>query len=246
MHSPQDDKIAPFLAPDTGLSGGAPAEPKAGSDKGSGFGALRVSLMPSDDAEHEPDLRKRLLILAIVLIVETLLIGGVYVVLDQRARAQQAELHDLRQQRTQLTASIAAQEAAADELSAFAMQVNAITPRLDAHVYWTNILTLVEQYTRPSVRYENVVGGIAGNILTLSASAPSYREMAEQILAFRAAPMVRSVRADAAAAQAGSGSVKWNMVLEIAPEAWLLTSKEAVQNPAAVSMPEVDAVPIQP
>lgn len=235
------------LAPETGVGAPVPPVPPRPSDgpapmkadraTGGGFSALRVSLMPADESAGRPDLRKRLLVLAITLAIETLVIGGTYVLLESRTRSQQAELEDLRKQEQALSGGIKKQEAEADELAAFAMQVGAIVQRLDEHVHWTNVFTLLEQYTKPDVRFENFAGGLSGRVVTLSAVAPTYRAMAEQILAFRAAPMVRGVRADAGISELDElgqlSGVKWNMVLDLDPAIWQLTAKDAVKNPAA-------------
>jgi hypothetical protein len=244
MPTPKDNRRMPLLAPEDGI-GAAPVPPKppqpaAKSEKigvGAGFSALRVSLMPVDATEGKPDFRKRLMILAAVLVLETLLLGGVYLFFVQRAASQQAELQRLRTEQQQLVAAIGKQESETDELAAFAMQVNAVSERLDAHVHWTNLMTLLENYTMPEVRYDNFAGGYGSHVVTLGAVAPTFRDMAEQILLLRSAPMVRSVRADAGVSEIDEtgqiSGVKWAMVLDLDPAVWLATSKDKVVNPSA-------------
>jgi Tfp pilus assembly protein PilN len=179
--------------------------------------------------------------LVVVLVAETLLIGGTYLLLVQRAASQQAELAELRDRGQKLAQAVARQEAEAAELAAFTVQVDAIAERLDDHVLWTNLMTLLEHHTMPSVRYDNFAAGLSAHVLTLGAVAPSYRAMAEQIELFRAAPLVRDVRAEAGISEIDEAGritgVKWSMVLDLDPAVWSALSVDKVKNPNAALTP---------
>ncbi|MBI2415294.1 MAG: hypothetical protein HYV33_01375 [Candidatus Kerfeldbacteria bacterium] len=57
---------------------------------------------------------------------------------------------------------------------------------IDEHIYWTNILTLLEQYTLPNVSYTSFSGSVTGDI-NLQARTTDFKSVSQQVAAFRLA-----------------------------------------------------------
>jgi hypothetical protein len=116
-------------------------------------------------------------------------------------------------------------------MTTFNTQVAAANAVLDGHLYWTSMFAYLESRTRPGVMYTNFAGDSASGILTLDAVGRSYRDVAEQIVAFREDPLIREVTARSASASIdATGSltgVAFSVVLKIAPEAWERSSGSA-------------------
>ena len=211
-----------------------PSEPKAPvpkKEEGEGVkkrkGALRglrVSLMPVDESEGKPDLKKRALVLLLVLVVETFIIGGVYFFLTSKNEALRVEKDQLQVVMRDLSSAIAEQEETSAELTAFNKQISAIEEKLDEHVYWTGLFNFLEKSTKSTVFYESFSGSSLTGTITMNARTSTFREMSEQILAYRVNPLIDEVRASSGVAsidEAGSiKGVNWLMTLVVNEEVW--------------------------
>lgn len=194
---------------------------------GRAFSGLRVSLMPSElEGKAPPDLGRRLLILALVLVIETIAVGAGYFFVSRAIDARVAKRDELDGQIAQLTRDFAKQEeTAAKEEAAYNGQVIAAKEALDNHVFWTRFFTFLESKTRPTVRYLNFSGDSDSGVVTLDAVGRTYRDVAEQIVALKEEPMIADVRTAAASAKVDEkgeiNGVAFTMVLKLKPEAWL-------------------------
>lgn len=209
-----------------------------------GLKGLRVSLMPAEEGEGRPNFQKRLLALSLVLVLETLVIGGIYFTIVQRTEANIQKRGTLMNRVEALGAEIREQEATAEELSVFNAQVGIISETLDEHLYWSGFMDFLEKNTKPGVRYEKFTGASGSGVVTLDAIALTYSDMAEQVMVFRNHPMMRSVRADSASTNVNDvGEVKgvsWTMTLVADPGLW---KQGPAKPPGAESAEEGEVIP---
>lgn len=223
-----------------------PAPKRAAADM---FSGLRVSLMPSDlEGQAGPDLGKRLFILALVLAAETLAIGGAYFLLSQRAGSQLQKRQELRASIADLGVSIAKAETLAKEAVVWNAQAAAAEEALDDHLYWTSFFRRVESKTLPTVKYLNFSGDGDTGTITLDAVGATYRDVAEQIVNFRAEPMVADVRTTAASARVDHlGNVigvSFVMVIKFKPDLWKQNPTETAAADAEAAQPQtISAAP---
>lgn len=226
----------PPFAPPAPRPAGIPAAPRPSvppartpADAGSfggGIGGLRVSLMPSEiEGKAPPNLRKRVILLALTLVVETLALGIGYFVLLGVARSRTEEGTELAAQRSTLMLAVQKKEGAAKEAVLWNAQRIAAKESLDGHVYWTALFGFLEAKTLPSVRYNSFGGDAANGTITLDARANSYRDVAEQIVVFRNEPAVLDVRTTSASAQVNElgeiVGIAFSMSVRIDPALWL-------------------------
>ncbi len=211
-----------------------PEQPKEEAESGGFMGGLRVSLMPSGEGEDaESLLRKRLVILFAVLIVETIVIGGVFLYVSRLEADKTAVRQELEASLAQVTDQIRQSEAETEEMTAFDARVRAATDLLDSHVYWTSLFDYLRSTTKPSVIFLNFAGDYNGAVVTLDAIAPTYRAVAEQIVILREDPMVDDVISSSASASINELGevlgVSFGLVLKLNPVVWssgLLTSTD--------------------
>lgn len=245
--APQDDGLEayapsskPSRAAKASASAGAPGQPAAKEETGGGLNlsGLRVSLMPSElEGKAPPDIGRGLLILAFVLVIETVIIGAAYFFTARAVDARVARQAALQVQIDELDKAVVAQEAAAKEAASYNGQVNAAKEALDNHLYWTKFFALLESKTRPTVKYLNFSGDADTGTVTLDAVGRTYRDVAEQIVALREDKAIADVRTTSAAAQiTDTGEitgVAFTMVIRFKIEAWTRGADEAISVTAA-------------
>jgi len=190
-----------------------------------GFTGLRVSLMPSElEGGKAPDLRRRLLILLFVIVLETIIIGGVNFWLIQATSQRQSEHDQLQKQGNDISSQ--AGQLGRDLTSAiqFDQQARAVADALDKHLYWTEFFKFLENNTLPSIRFERFDGQVSDGVFSFDIFGDSYRDVAEQIVAWSQNPSISRVRATAAQArvtQTGSiEGVAVTVVLNLKPDVW--------------------------
>lgn len=186
---------------------------------------LRVSLIPSDPgAGAGPDLRKRVLVLVFALVIEALVIGGAYFYVLRLTEGQGTSLDNLTQRSEAVIESIKEKELAAEDMVNFDKQARAVEESLKFHITWSSFFDLVESQTKPNVKYVNFVGDADSGVVSLSAMGKTFRDVAEQIVAFREHPMVESVQINSAAARINElgevVGVAFSMVITMDLNAW--------------------------
>lgn len=92
----------------------------------------------------------------------------------------------------QTNAEIKTLEKDAGDLIAFQNRLGKIRTLLDGHVYWTQFLDALEKVTLPAVSYDNLSVSTQGSAMMLSASAPDYATVAQQLKAFQEAKHLAS------------------------------------------------------
>lgn len=240
--APQDDGLEAYAptprssraAKSSGTAAGASAQPAVKGDSGGGLNlsSLRVSLMPSElEGKAPPEMGRGLMILALVLIVESVLIGAAHLFTVRAIDARLEKQAALQAQIDALDKAVVAQEEAAKEAASYNGQVNAAKEALDKHLYWTKFFSLLEGKTRPTVKYLNFSGDAETGTVTLDAVGRTYRDVAEQIVALREEKSIADVRTTSAAAQiTDTGEitgVSFTMVIRFKMEAWTRAVDEA-------------------
>lgn len=184
---------------------------------------LDVNLIPDKLlAELKPGTKIRsLIIIAIIALAFVLLVyaGMLWYQfhLVNKALATQEEIKKIEQE-------INSYKPWQEQALAFNQKVEDITKVLDKHIYWTNFFSLLEQNTLPDVYYQNLSGDISGTF-TLSAVAPSYEHVSQQIAVFNQADFVSQVSATTASASQntdeqsqGNAEIKFNITITVEPE----------------------------
>lgn len=242
---PQSPKLeatapVPSGSAGTGVPRPAPKPPvrPASAPSGEAFSGLRVSLMPTEGSERQADLSRRLMVLALVFVLETLIIGGVYFLLQRQTSARTREVASLAAQRDLIAEVYKDNAAKIAEAVKFTKQVEIVGKRLDAHLYWTSLFDFLALHTRPGVAFINFSGDAGTGVLSLEAVGRSYRDLAEQIVLFRRNPAVLDARTTAAATKvAADGTVEgvsFTVFLSLKPDVWR-GMKTAPDAPAGTS-----------
>lgn len=189
--------------------------------------------MPSElEGRDAPDMRKRVLALILVIVVETLVIGMAYFFVLRAIATQGERKTAITGRAGALAGEIRKAEADLKDSLAWNAQVAVAKETLDSHVRWTKLFTFIEAKTLPTVKYNSLSGDSGTGSVSLDAVGNSYRDVAEQIVILRNEPLIASVQTSSAAARVDENGVvngvSFSLVLRFKPEAWL-------SRPAAVS-----------
>jgi len=209
-----------------------PPSPKDDPESSGFMGGLRVSLMPSAEGE-EPgtNLRRQLVVFFVVLIVETLIIGGAFLFVTKKEADATAIRQGLEQELAGVTRQIQESEAGTKVMTLFDARVRVATDLLDNHAYWTSLFDYIRSKTKPSVIFMNFSGDRSSGMVTLDAMGASYRDVAEQIVILREDPMVKEVISSSASATVSETGevlgVSFGLVLKLKPDVWKLAAAQA-------------------
>lgn len=170
------------------------------------------------------DLRKRVLMFIFALVIEVLVIGGAYVYVVQLSEQQETAFEGLQRRSQVVAAVIDEKREAAKDMANFDTQARAVEASLKTHPTWTSFFDIIESRTKPNVKYQNFVGDSDSGIVSLSATGKTFRDVAEQIVALREHPQVRSVQTNSAAARTNElgevVGVTFSMIVTMDLDAW--------------------------
>lgn len=225
------DPPTPPKPPAPGKKAAKPSAPpkKSGASSGSGTSGggqkgLRVSLIPSEEGAGVIDLRKRILMLIFALVIEVLLIGGAYVYVVQLSEQQEMVFEGLQRRSQVVAVSIDERREAAKDMANFDRQARAVEASLKTHLTWSSFFEIIESRTKPNVKYQDFVGDADSGVISLSAIGKTFRDVAEQIVALRDHPQVRSVQTTSAAARIDEFGeilgVTFSMIVTMDLDAW--------------------------
>jgi hypothetical protein len=211
-----------------GMPPGGPvpaAKPPGAAPAKEAYAGLRVSLMPSEiEGGAAPDLRRGALILFLVLIFETIIIGGVNFWLMQNTAKRVAERDQLNQRITAVNKIVTDQGKEMSAVIDLDRQIQTTLDNLGQHVYWTKFFRFLEDNARPNVRFMRFSGDVDSGMFSIDILGKSYRDVAEQIVVLRENPMTLNVRATSASARIGQAGevdgVASSLVIKIKPEVW--------------------------
>jgi hypothetical protein len=186
------------------------------------LGGLRGSFMQAsgDVKDAPPDLRKRLLVLALVVVVEAIVIGGAYGALSYTISQRVEEKSTIEHAVAEETKKTVAKAAEIKKAAMFNAQTVAAEAALEGHLRWTDFFAFLEERTKPTVKYVNFSGDADTGMVTLDAVGTTFRDVAEQIVIFREDPLVADVRATTASADIDDAGIAFSMGLKLKKELW--------------------------
>lgn len=182
--------------------------------------SLDVNLIPEDVlVKLEP--KAKLKQLGLVLGVLIILVGSSYGYLLYKQSQISGKIEGVKKEIASVEQEIIGLESVRKEASSIKKKVDSINLILNSHIYWSQFLTLLEQYTLPKVYYTNLAGNVAGKV-TLTAKAPDLKTLSNQYVIFQnAEDFVESVvieNAVTSAKEEGGESVDFSISLTIKPE----------------------------
>lgn len=153
---------------------------------------LEVNLI-KNEAEVSFDWTKNLTMFGLVLLIGAILVGEVYYALDNWEESENASLQAISTETNKINADIAKlRNDSADALS-FQDKSLVFGELLNNHVYWSPLLSWIEQKTLSSVSYGGFDGNLSGSY-NLSASAPTFSDVSWQAGVFLKSPEVKDVK----------------------------------------------------
>ncbi len=225
----------PASAFDTSASSLPPPSSASANDISDGFSGsgLKVQLMPAGDEEDGGGMRRWLIILFGSLLVETLLIGGGYVYLvnqEQNFQNRRAELIKIIESKKQ---AIAEAEEDAVRVSLLGTKARHAEDLLDGHLRWTKFFEHLSSRTKKTVTYSSFAGDFASRTVALDASGDSYRDVAEQIVAWQEDDAVTNVITTSAAARLNDfgeiDGVGFSLVLTLEDYMWVMPAETGTE-----------------
>ncbi len=203
--------------------------------------SLRVSLMPSDlEGRPAPNVARGLIVLAVVLLVETAIIGVLYFMTSRSVNGTIARRDKMMADIQTIDKQTSALEAASIPAVSYAYQVQAAKETLGKHVYWTPFFALLEKSALPAVKFTSFSGDATTGVITVDCVAGNYLDAAQQIVSLRESPMILEVRSNSAAAKVNEKGeitgISFSMVIKVKLDAWTLLT-------APSSMPDQQAAP---
>jgi Tfp pilus assembly protein PilN len=220
--APANSGAKPDVKPPTTSS--RKSEQDVSFNKGAG-GGLRISLMPTGLEDGGGNLRRWIVVLIILFLLETVVIGVGYLFLVKKETGLKERRGVLEQQIGQLAEDIKSTEIEAREVAQFNLRVDTANNLLDNHLYWTGIFKHLAEQTKKGVKYLNFAGDFASQTLTMDAIGRSYQEVAEQIVVFKEDPIIENVETTSAAARINERGeiigVGFSLVLKLTPKIWL-------------------------
>jgi Tfp pilus assembly protein PilN len=151
-----------------------------------------VNLIP-DAVLNEFENRNRvrdLGFVALLMVVLVMLTWGGFKIYERKITtdtvAVESDIATLNQQ----IATFKKTQAAAEDVSG---RLDALDQVMQAHVYWTPFLSMLEDLTLPTVYYTTMTGSANGGVFTFDVVAQAYNQIAPQVALFKASPLVSSV-----------------------------------------------------
>jgi Tfp pilus assembly protein PilN len=204
------------------LTGVKPLRPEAAAPAKKKFG---ITLMPTELAAA-PEIRrtKQMTILMIVILILGAVLGGSYGILRWYEEKVAADLKKVETDLMAANQQIKNLDEKKNQAQILQKQLKVVDKLLDQHLHWTNLFAFLEENTIPDVYFLNLVGASDGQI-TMSAAAKSYKDIAQQIIAFRENERVEKVSITSASASVDPEGliieVDFDAKLKLKPEIFL-------------------------
>jgi len=190
------------------------------------FSGLRVSLVPKELLGQDgPDLKLRLLVAVMIIILETGVILSGYYFVNQKVEAKKAEKIKLEQQYEVVKLQAMTKEQDMNEAMLFSRQMNVAMKSLDNHVYLTELINFIESNTLGGIKYDRILMDTKSGLVSLDISAPKYRAMAQQFVHFANVDEIMQMRNTSVSGEVSSdgilNSVFSTVILKINPSVWV-------------------------
>jgi hypothetical protein len=202
----------------------SPEEKKGGVSEA--FSGLRVSLVPKELLGQDgPDLKLRILIAVMILILET---GGVLVghyFLNKIIKNKEAQKTVLMQQFNEVKLEAERQEQEMRDAIVFSKQMKVTEGALDGHFYATEVIKFIESNTLPNVKYNRVQVNLVTGVIGIDVIALKFRSIAEQIVYLKSLDEVLQLRNSAVTADVDDfgvmEGVNASLVLKLDSSIWV-------------------------
>lgn len=212
-----------------------PAPPKTPRQNTPSFGgqvpvSFDVNLLPEDLIDqYEP--KKKLVTLAVVSGLTIVGLAALYVAMLFYQSSIVTKTNEVRTESGSINLQIGQYQKERAAALAFKEKIDAISDRLDKHIYWSKFFSLLEKHTVPDVHYNNAFAGDINGQMTLEAVGKDYSSVARQLVAFQQADdFVESVVINSASrnedAEQGTTSVKFSIQLQLVEDVFMKTSTE--------------------
>lgn len=200
-------------------------------DDDSGY---NVNLL-SEDLVGDTEPRRRFIQLGLVAAGAILLIGLGYLGLYFYQRNIEQHISSTKEQLATVEADIRQLSATQQEAAATAQKLSAIKSLIDRHTRWTKFFSLLEKYTLPSVSYGPAFTGDLNGSLSLSATASTYEQVAQQYLIFKQLSESKtfisnfSITGATQSAKDNTTQVNFVVTMTLVPAVFIMTADEAQQ-----------------
>ncbi|GEM_PF-4470801 len=172
----------------------APLPPPPSKDipppRNSSKGEFEVNLIPTND-RSEVKGNKVWYRLIITFIISWLVIEGITFAVNAKARSQEKSVVGLTQEIDDINTQIKDYTVQSKSMAPFSKRLQYVATLLDQHVYWSKIWPVLESRTVPDVYFVRVAGDAQGALI-VDAIGKDLVSVAQQIVALRDDPMVRS------------------------------------------------------
>lgn len=194
----------------------------------------------SDDLNSTVDPKRQAILLGVVALGVAVVIGLGYLGLsvykhniDQSVSSTEATLRQVKEE----AATLAKTQQTVVQTT---QKLTAIRSLIDRHTRWTKFFSLLEKYTLPSVTYGPAFTGNLDGSLSLTATAQTYEQVAQQYLIFKQLVASKtfisafSITSAVATTSKEAGSkVTFVVTMTLLPEDFTMTAEEAQKSMAA-------------
>lgn len=189
---------------------------------------LDVNLIPEELLKRkELKLSRQLLSLVFSAVACLIVIGVAYFGLVWYENQALAEIAIVDSKITNVNKEISKYDDLKTKAVALQKKLKAVEDLFGQHLYWTEFFKKLENYTIPDVSYTNFLADSGNGSVVMSASASSYRSVAEQLVSFQKADdFIEEVVINSASGQydeesEGLGGVLFNVSLKLKPSVFL-------------------------
>ena len=161
------------------------------------------------------DWHKNLPIFIFFIVLAGLLLAGAYQGLVAWETKRIAEINADNQRFNDLRNRISLEEQGVDEIMNMQKKLGAIGSLLDRHIYWSSFFAFLEKNTLADISFGGF-GGDTSGLYTLGGTARDFKALADQLITFKADPMVTRAGSRGGKAQLdlnGSGSIVFDLEL---------------------------------
>ncbi len=185
---PQPPKVESRITPLVGEPKVFPAKPTAQlsavSPKEKTVSRLNINLVPEKIKSAFAFKNKTIIFGAIIAgCILLLFLGGL--IFNHFVNQRQAQASDLEDKINQLVEQINQQKKTTGPINSFVSLTNEAKKLIDQHVFWTNVLKLLQENTLKQVYYTQMKADFTNTAVELVARAENYEIMSQQIIFFQ-------------------------------------------------------------
>lgn len=171
-----------------------------------------INLVPEGFRQKKEKTSKKLVVIPLVLIIATAIVCAGFFsykkTLSNRSSNLDNEIGQINQKISQKLDT---------EVISFQKHLNNLKKMLDDHIYCSNVFSLIERKTVPTVSFESFNGDISSKNIQLKGKAISFSSLAKQVVAFKESEEISKV--DFSSANIGTdGGISFDISLFLKQE----------------------------